>query len=173
MNGVAPGIRVQFRRAGMRAIQRKRVIADAEADLQGIDCAVDDLAGHSQAGQLGRRQRAGVGSHIAGVVDVECVAVPIAVDCQDCTDRIDVATGDRGRAADVDGICIRPRVDGCGSSDRLNMNDVAACIRVQFRRAGMRAIQRKRVIADAEADLQGIDCAVDDLAGHSQAGQLG
>ena len=172
MNSVAASIRVQFRRAGMRAIHRKRVIAAAQADLQGFERAVDDLAGHSQAGHLGRRQRAGVTSRIAGVVDVQCIAVPVAVDCQHCTDRIDIATGDRGRAADVDGICIRPRVDGRGSGDRLNMNRIDSNTGCQFGGSSMRAFDCEfNARIDWQRNVERLPSRVTHTIGHLQSRQ--
>ena len=189
---VAAAVRVQLRRAGMGAGNCERVVAAAEADLEGLERAVDDLASHTQAGQFGRGQVAGVGERVAGVVDVQRVAAAVSIDRQHRSDPVDVAARGRGQAADVHRVGVSPRVDRGGRGDRADVDRVgagtgvhrrdagdrserdrvAAIVGVQFRRTGVRAGHRERVVPAAEADLQRLDRAVDDLAGHAQARQF-
>jgi hypothetical protein len=63
----------------MRTGNRECVAAAAEADLESLEAAKDDLAGHSQARQLCSRKRAVVGKRVAGVVNIERVGATYRV----------------------------------------------------------------------------------------------
>ena len=190
---VAAAVRVQLRRARVRARHGKCIVAAAEADLQRLERAVDDLASHTQAAEFGRGQVARVGERVARVIHVQRVAAALAVDRQHRSDAVHIAARGRGQAAhvhrvgvaarvhrggrgdraDVDRVGAGTGVDRRDAGDRFERDRVATAVRIQLRRAGVRAGHRERVVPATEADLQGLERVEDDLASHAEAVDLG
>ena len=171
-------------RRPVRAIDGERVAAAAQGDDQVLDGAVGDAPAHTQSGDGRGGQRAGIWARVATVVHVEPVAATrrsVAVDRQHVTDvvadavdvpvGVDVRARDGARriAADVERFVAGSAVDRRRPADRPHVDDVVAVVAVQVGDPGMRAVNCEGVADRAQADVQGLERAVGDAAGHIEA----
>ena len=171
VRGVASVVRVQHRGAGVGRGDGVDVAARAEADVQCLERAVADAAGHAQAVQRGVGQQAGVARAVASVVDVQRVAAAIAVDGQQRANGVDVAADPHCVAADDDGVIAGAGRDRRRAADRRHIHRVGAVARGQ-RRGGARQGREDRngVATRAERDIQRLDRRIRDACSHRQPG---
>ena len=167
--GTATGIQNGRTRKSCRGVvDRECVAASAKRNLQSLDGLISDAAGHPQPRNRRGSQRAGVCRVVGGVGHVQLVAAAsVTVDGQQATDAVQVAA-----AADIEGVGIVATVERRRTADGLHVEDVAAAVAVDVRRgADTRTIDGDRIAARAQPEIHGLDGAVSNAAGHSQAGQ--
>ena len=169
MNGIAASTRVEFRRASMRALDRKVVIATAEIHSQCFESEIVDTTCHSKTAERGVRECAHICLSIAAVIQAQRVAVATALHRQRSADAVEQAS----RRADEHEVIVVASHNRRGTRDRVHGHGVGTGACVQRGDAGVRRQDVEGVGARAERDAQHFDAVVGDAFGHAQAAQEG
>ena len=163
-------VRVEPRRASVRALDAERVGARAERDRQVLEPFVTDAGREAEAGELGRGQRAGVRSEVCAVVGIQRVAARAAGHREPRGDAVQRLAA-RDGIADVDCVVALAGVDRRLAGDGMHVHGIAAEPGIEVCRAGMRAFDGEHAATEAERDVQHLHAAVGDPCRHLQAGQ--
>ena len=143
----------------MRALDRERVAAAAERDIDGLEAGVIDATRHAQAGEGGARELALVGGPVPGIEQRQGVRAGIAAHFNQAGDLVDRVGG----VIDVDVIGVVAGVDLKQAGRRLDVHRVEAGAGGEDRLAGVRARNRELVVAGAERDVDQLEPVVVEL----------
>ncbi len=139
--------------------------------MDGIRRRVGRVDGHVESGDRVVGQQPDVVARVASVVDIQVVIATAPGNLEQRRDAVDISQRVGSQAPDVDRVGAEAGVDQGVAGDGLHVDSVATSEGVKGGLAGVRRVDRERVAAGAQVDVEELEAAVSDTGG-SQAGKV-